>query len=836
MTVYVFNRDKTVRQPLAMGQVTRLIHGEAANDLTASIDANVSLENGEHLGVKCADGRFRLFTIENVARDDDKNVNDVTATDAIVADLQEIILEEEQQLDVKLMDGIKALLPKGWTVTGTQPDRLEKSRAYYTSAWQMLKTFEQLYEWRIVTYYRFDGSAISDRVVETMQDEAVYRGRILQSRKDASKVYITKKGKPITRLYGLGPAQGTRDVQTNLTFADAEWSKYAGDPVDKPKGQKWVQDQEAVAKYGLHTATITINDAENEKELLEKTWKELQRLKEPAVTAEATVTDVEALPGHEHQIIRLGDLVAIRLKNGQYAAARVIDVKRDLLHQHLTKIIVGNKKDAISYQVSTLIASATHTFERLTIYQNRFYEDEALIQLNAEFIQINAKKIEENAEQIRLNAGFTDEVNNRITAAEQRLDGISATIDLWAGTLDEFGNRLDGAEVMIDGLDRKITATVEDMEGTIATLELKVDEQGSLISAVADRVNVQAGAIETQADLISQKADRIELVGFVTIDEFAALEGRISDLEGGLANITVLNADTANITDLNAIFGSFASMEFADSIVSKRKITMGSISTVGSALSSDGTLDLSHSHKVTVSDDGTITLGEVATTGDSFKIADTRTYKEGVSAAIKEGENSVTLSFMGWQNGVATVKASNGNEEEVELPEFSVSGGETFSGNKTTVYFSTASVSGPLARKEVDASGVYENGYAAAAPASVSRVATYDTDGNVYNVTVVVKAADGTTRSFDLVAINASAAYEAGYAAGQDAASGYDEGYAAGYEAAKGKVELSGQITSISNTAPNYMFAQGSAFAMIDGEQVAATSFNKAQYFPGLGQ
>lgn len=457
MTVYVFDGEKKLVQPLAESQVTELQHDENNHSLFAVIGAETNLRPGDHLGFTCADGKFRLFTVTTAALDDDKNVIDVTAMDAIVSELQEIIVEDVQKIDVLLQTAIESILPLSedplWSAEGTQPDRVEKFRAYYRTAWEMVSTFEQLYEWRIIPWYRFTAGEITGKVMEMQEDEAVFRGRILQSRRDASKVYVTRSGKPITRLYGLGPAQGSGDLQTNMTFEEAEWSTENGDPADKPAGQTWVEDAEAVAKYGVHTARVSITDAKDAADLLQKTWDHLQTVKEPAVTVEAIVADMEMLPGYSWMQIRLGDLVIVELANGRSVEARIIAIKRDYIRPWLTKITVGAKKATIQSQVSTLIASATHTFERLTIYQNRFYEDEALIQLNAEFIQANAEAIEANAKQIRLNAeeilvkADRVELDAYVKATELEADilrvvddayigGILSTMDLYCETLN----------------------------------------------------------------------------------------------------------------------------------------------------------------------------------------------------------------------------------------------------------------------------------------------------------------------------------------------------------------------------------------------------------------
>ena len=94
MTVYVFDGEKRLVQPLAESQVTELQHDENNHSLFAVIGAETNVRPGDHLGFTCADGKFRLFTVTTAALDDDKNVIDVNAMDAIVSELQEIVVAE----------------------------------------------------------------------------------------------------------------------------------------------------------------------------------------------------------------------------------------------------------------------------------------------------------------------------------------------------------------------------------------------------------------------------------------------------------------------------------------------------------------------------------------------------------------------------------------------------------------------------------------------------------------------------------------------------------------------------------------------------------------------
>lgn len=649
MMVYIFGHDKQVRRIAPENSITDLVHDEAAYTLDATVSEDLRVQNGEHIGFRCVDGHFRLFTVTKRDNDDSRHQTIIKAIDAIVQELKEATVEELQQLDVGLKAAIEGLIAasdttEAWEVIGAEPDRLEKSRGYFSSVWTMLETYKTLYEWQILPYYAFENGKISKRVIELQEDVAVFRGRILKSRKDAANVSVIKNNPPVTRLYGVGASTGSGDLQTNLTFAEVEWSVAKGDPVDKPKGQSWVEDPAAVAKYGRHGATAPFNDVEDPAELLKKTWEHLQTVKEPSCTVEANIQDLERVPGHEHQIIRLGDLVPIRLTNATMETARVIGIKRDYIRHWLTKLTIGDKTATVQSQVSSLIVSAAHTFERLTIFKNRFHEDEALIQLNAEHIQLNATTIMEYAEQILLKAEKEDLDNVYVF-----LDGVTETLDMHGKTIIIHGESINTNAQNIQANADAITANAKTIslkasQDDLDAVELTLDgvndtmtAQAGLIKANADAIAANAGTISLQAEEIQLKADKTYVdnlvANYATVEELDSVRAWISDLEGGLGTLSVLNAGTANITDANTTYLSAASFSFAGSTVSKRAINMGAVSTAGTVLST-GELNLQHSHKIT-EENGVVTLGEVSSSGGSFNIAETSFYKKGVEAAIQ---------------------------------------------------------------------------------------------------------------------------------------------------------------------------------------------------------
>lgn len=520
MTFYLFDKWKKVRRILPPNSVINLVHKESNGSLTGILHSDIQVANGDYIGFLCHDGHFRLFEVTGANLNDELHYIDITATDAIITELKCKVVEDLQQLNTKLDAAIKGLLPGSeWVVTGQVPDRLENSRAYFTNVWTMLQTYMQLYEWRISCYYQFTNGSITSKVVELQDNTPVFRGRIFRSRLDASKVYVSKTGTPINRLYGLGPSQGSRDVQTNMTFSNVVWSKANGDPVDKPKGQAWVGDPDASAYDPIRFDTASFNDAKDENDLLKKTLDELLRRKNPTVKAEATISDIESVPGYSREQARIGDLVALILDTGGSIEAKILDVERNYIRKGDTKILIGDKRETIKDQVGSLITDVTHTFERLTIYNNRFEENEKIIDLHAETIHLHGERIKLMATQTEV-----DDVSSRVSNVEIDLDVAKAAMLLLASKEEVSANtklinnvqaELDAAEATIrlkadqsvtDALTTRVSTAEADIDAANAAIKLKADQ--SVTDSLTSRISTAEADIDAAEAAIRLKAEQ----------------------------------------------------------------------------------------------------------------------------------------------------------------------------------------------------------------------------------------------------------------------------------------------------------------------------------------
>lgn len=515
VTLYVFDTHKQARRVLTSG-VVELIHSEADWMLQARIPASVQAEPGEYLGFLCVDGAFRLFCIDTAEDSERDGLTSITATDAGVEELTGMVVRSAQVENVGARDAFAAILAEtGWTLgTVTATERTGSVDVYYQTAWKAILDAQNTFDARLVVRYEMENNAITGRVLDVLAKESTFRGRIFDSARDTDNIYTKRENAPVTMLFGIGKAVSTGDNPQKLTFADIAWSKANGDPADKPAGQDWISDPEAMAKYGQRQDVYSNQYQDDPEKLLRETWDELQKRCKPSMTITANVQDMEMTEGFGHQQVRLWDTAAIVKRNGTALESTIINIERDYVTPWLTKITLGNEEHA---SIARQMANQQSALEQLS---NRVGGHGAGIEENKEFIV-------ENKENIKLHTQQLDEQGTKLNEASITLNNAVITLEAHQKTLDENGERLSFAEVAIDGLD--------------AEIQLKVGKNGVI------------AAINLTPEEATIQAKRINLDGYVTSGQ---LSTELADIRTTIANsidTKILTCETAQITNITLI-------------------------------------------------------------------------------------------------------------------------------------------------------------------------------------------------------------------------------------------------------------------------------------------
>lgn len=437
---------------------------------------------------------------------------------------------------------------------------------YYVSLLDALNTVYQTWQVDIEPYINIEGHQITRRYVKLYQQQGGNNGRRFVYGDNALTVtQQANEGSIFTALVGRGAGVEETDADGNLTggysrkinFADVEWSKANGDPVDKPKGQEYVEWKESTEIYGYSDGKprIGIVDFDNEKDpaqLLKETWAQLQQVGVPLVQFQATVGDVGYL--------NLGETVTI--------------VRYDL---------------DIKYQT------------RVTgIKWNRCDEAKSQITIGVKAIQSTADKIaglQQSVAQANVNA---DEAKS--TANHAIIDGTGAVVnygpneptnpkegDIWYdvqpdGTvvLKQYQN--GQWVILIDDttgqqIKNKVEAQQKELDKAVQDANAASAKADGLVAQVGDaNTNAQKAlttAQQNQADLAQAKND-LENTKSQLTNVQSDLTGTKSSLAGAISNISQAQEDLKNTEqELQDVKSNLASNEEKLSELTKQAQTQG---------------------------------------------------------------------------------------------------------------------------------------------------------------------------------------------------------------------------------------------------------------------
>ena len=254
--------------------------------------------------------------------------------------------------------------------TGTQTTNF-----YYTTVLASLQSVVNLFNLEITFDVVFDpiDNQVKKRMVNLYQQQGARTGRRFEyGDKLLSVTQEQSSEELVTALIGRGSSvqvsegtDGSPDgYSRKITFADVVWKKSAGNPLDKPAGQEYLEDPSATAVYGFSDGKPRIGFVEfdkiNDKNLLIKaTYDKLQELKRPKVSFKASVTDVGNLS--------LGDTVAIIRHDLKIEyLTRVYKVTHDQLNAQNNTIELGD--DFQKASITSTISAVQDTVQSVKEY------------------------------------------------------------------------------------------------------------------------------------------------------------------------------------------------------------------------------------------------------------------------------------------------------------------------------------------------------------------------------------------------------------------------------------------------------------------------------------
>lgn len=153
-------------------------------------------------------------------------------------------------------------------------------------------------------------------------------------------------------LYGRGSSLETEDggYSRKITFQDVAWTT-PENPINKPLGQKFIEDAESIKKYGRLEGLYENDKINNPEILLKKTYEKLQEVKDLNYSYVVDAEDLRNFEGFEHYKYTFGDSIIVLDEDENITVeARILEITKevDLINNaQQIKITLGNYRNGL---------------------------------------------------------------------------------------------------------------------------------------------------------------------------------------------------------------------------------------------------------------------------------------------------------------------------------------------------------------------------------------------------------------------------------------------------------------------------------------------------------
>lgn len=238
---------------------------------------------------------------------------------------------------------------------------------YYVSVFDALKKICKVWGLEMQFFVEMNGNGIGARYIdfkkrigEATGKRVVYGHNALEILKEIERTNI------YTALVGRGKGEQVSSAEASgktadgygrkITFENVVWSKAKGDPLDKPLGQRYLENPEMTRRYGIKNADgsmrakigfVDFNEEENPNELIKLTYQALVNASRPQL---ALKTSSVYLKG-----VKIGDTIrVVRHDKKLDYDTRVFEITFNRLNNQSSDIKLG---DQISESANSKIQS-----------------------------------------------------------------------------------------------------------------------------------------------------------------------------------------------------------------------------------------------------------------------------------------------------------------------------------------------------------------------------------------------------------------------------------------------------------------------------------------------
>lgn len=326
--------------------------------LSVKVKGDERLLNAEYMAVKSYTGNDQTFDMYRIVTDTtpDKTMS-FTGMSLAPYELNGHILQDLRPVNHTLEYTLgRVLNGTDWRL-GHIDSNLKNvtTTFYYVSVKEALKELQTLIGCEFVFKVEISSQKITDKWVEVYREMGNRtKKRFNYGTNALTVVRETNKADIYTALIGRGKGEEVSSAEDNasgqagygrkITFEDIEWSTAKGNPLNKPKGQYYIELPQATQMYGIRNidgtmkariGVVDFDDEEDKNRLINLTYQQLLVSSRPKVLFKATVANIGATG--------IGDTVTIHRHDlNMHYETRARKVVRNKLNDNKTQIELGD--------------------------------------------------------------------------------------------------------------------------------------------------------------------------------------------------------------------------------------------------------------------------------------------------------------------------------------------------------------------------------------------------------------------------------------------------------------------------------------------------------------
>lgn len=363
--IYLFDKDerliKIIRKPAiktALQKYSLTKERYVSDRLTVEMKTlnDDELEKVEYMAIQTMEDAHK-FHYFYVAQKSSENLTTLIGVQSGIEELRKSPVFDKRPQNAFAREVINDLLSgTNWQARFVGETTPHSTNFYYISVFDALKKVCEVWDLEMQFFVEMNGNRIGARYIDfkrkigqAVGKRVVYGHNALQILQEVERTNI------FTALIGRGKGEQVSSAENSgkqangfgrkITFEDVVWSTAGGKPVNKPKGQKYVELPAMTKLYGIKNADgsmrpkigfVDFAEEENPEQLLERTYKSLVNAARPQL---ALKTSSVYLRG-----AKIGDTIrVVRHDKRLDYDTRIFDITFNRLNDQSSDIKLGDR-------------------------------------------------------------------------------------------------------------------------------------------------------------------------------------------------------------------------------------------------------------------------------------------------------------------------------------------------------------------------------------------------------------------------------------------------------------------------------------------------------------